>query len=155
MTPEEHARSLLNHHWDGELPVNPIDIANKIGVRVFADQTMVGTSQSGRLSADGSGPIILVNAADSNVRRRFTIAHELGHHVLEHGPAFRRSDLGYNPSNYDLQEVHANRFAAELLMPASLVQKARDVGYLLPGMAALFGVSETAIRIRLTQQNLL
>ena len=60
-------------------------------------------------------------------RRRFSIAHEVGHYLLHAGqvPAgvfCRAADLRPDPESPErLREREANRFAAELLMPESLV----------------------------------
>jgi Zn-dependent peptidase ImmA (M78 family) len=53
-------------------------------------------------------------------RRRFTAAHELGHHLL--GDAYT-SDLGVATSS-DEREAVINAFACELLLPASAVHAA-------------------------------
>ncbi|MCK2241841.1 MULTISPECIES: XRE family transcriptional regulator [unclassified Crossiella] len=53
----------------------------------------------------GEDPIVLLNAGTPGDRQRFTLAHELGHMVMHTIP---------HPD----QEKQANRFAAQLLMPA-------------------------------------
>jgi len=53
---------------------------------------------------DGLPPMIFVNAALSKDRLRYSLAHELGHLVMHDVP---------NPE----QEVQANQFASEFLMP--------------------------------------
>ena len=73
---------------------------------------------------------ILVNAAEPEERRRFTIAHELGHWICQclEGtvkPVYCRADeIGVDPEAKKL-EREANIFAANLLMPASSVWGAR------------------------------
>jgi len=63
-------------------------------------------------------------------RIRFSIAHELGHFVLDHGHSVHlvcsNKDMGdwYNQKN---QETEANFFAGELLLPKTLVEKRCDV----------------------------
>jgi len=74
---------------------------------------------------------ILVNGSSGDRRRRFTIAHELGHYLnLSHSPdadrfACTKQDLRLarlpfrrTPTRHEVQEREANAFAAELLMPA-------------------------------------
>ena len=63
----------------------------------------------------GGRRIIVVKDSLIRSRQRFSIAHELGHAYLGHGP-FDFTSVGSRPL---WQEVEANRFAAELLMPAS------------------------------------
>jgi Zn-dependent peptidase ImmA (M78 family) len=74
---------------------------------------------------------ILVNAASSRPRQRFTIAHEIGHFLnLAHLPTDRDGfyctsrDLATFASSsartllpHERQEIEANRFAIELLIP--------------------------------------
>src|SRR5574341_1385989 len=75
------------------------------------------------------GWIILVNADHSPVRKRFTIAHELGH-LLLHGYTTPHADRTFkfrdarSSEGSAVDEIQANQFAAELLMPRALVLKA-------------------------------
>ena len=78
---------------------------------------------------DGSG-VIGVNSSHSPTRQRFTIAHEIGHlllhgdeevHIDEKRPLARRDELSSKAE--DPREIEANQFAAELLMPESLVRE--------------------------------
>lgn len=65
-------------------------------------------------------PLILVNASAAATRRKFTLAHELGHIVIPWHTGTIISHL--NPhqadSDYMQMEAEANRFAAELLLPS-------------------------------------
>jgi hypothetical protein len=104
--------------------------------------------------------IIWVDRAEarrSPGRRRFTIAHEIGHFRL-HLPAdgvfidgrSTINELPGNRSGNDPREREADDFARELLMPELLVtEHARDTGFNLPALAERFAVSVPAIRLRL------
>lgn len=85
------------------------------------------------LDADVSGilfrgqgrKVIAVNAAHPQVRKRFTIAHEMGHLALHKGTevhvdqGFRVNLRDSNSATaQDVEEIEANAFAANLLMPA-------------------------------------
>jgi Zn-dependent peptidase ImmA (M78 family) len=59
-------------------------------------------------------PTIGFNPSMAWVRRRFTIAHEIGHLLLGH--TCTDPDLDNDP------EAEANQFAAELLMPLALLK---------------------------------
>ena len=67
---------------------------------------------------------ILVNAAEPETRRRFTIAHELGHWICQclEGTAkpvyCRAEEIGVDPEAKAL-EREANIFAANLVMPGA------------------------------------
>ncbi len=88
-------------------------------------------------------------AAQSPGRRRFTIAHEIGHWVCQcsgasSGSVFcRDADLGDTDRAL---EREANAFAATLLMPErSVLQLASAPGAGAAALAPVFGVSELAM----------
>jgi len=64
-----------------------------------------------------SPPTITYNANSLEARCRFSIAHELGHYVLEHRPISFSELFNGDLSRDARQEREANIFAAELLMP--------------------------------------
>lgn len=53
--------------------------------------------------------------------QRFTAAHEYGHHVLRHKASADDEDLIYRGKSQNLQEVAAQAFAGEFVMPLQLV----------------------------------
>lgn len=65
-------------------------------------------------------PRILVNASAPATRRKFTLAHELGHIVIpwHTGTIVSHLDPHQADAAYMQMEAEANRFAAELLMPS-------------------------------------
>lgn len=90
---------------------------------------------------------ILLNAKRHWTRRRFTMAHELGHHVLGHQERVDKNVLDL----YDPAEVEANAFAAELLMPATAIQESPRVHGMeeVAELAGHFSVSGRAMIVRL------
>jgi Zn-dependent peptidase ImmA (M78 family) len=95
---------------------------------------------------------IVLNAADGPTRRRFTLAHELGHWVCQcleghAGEVFcRAEEMTLDPAAKAV-EREANVFAAELLMPEPEVRAAWDDD--VERCAERFGVSGEAMRWRL------
>ena len=92
---------------------------------------------------------VFVNASDTPPRRRFTLAHEVGHwicQVLEGrgAPVMCRSE-DIAPDADRALEREANIFAAELLMPEAAVRAAADD----TNAATRFGVSGEAMQWRL------
>lgn len=81
------------------------------------------------LFREGSRAIIGVNSLHPKSRQRFTIAHELGHLELhetgeihiDHRFLARRRD-GVSSLAIDQDEIEANNFAAELLMPKFMLE---------------------------------
>lgn len=104
---------------------------------------------------------IAANAKDHYYRRRFTMAHELGHFLMhrdllgdgtDDDRAYRSVDAGnfYNTSITPEHEMEANRFAANLLMPAHLVRRYYYERTSDPvELSKLFQVSSEAMRHRL------
>ena len=102
------------------LPINPTDIAKSLGIKIvsyktFSDVYEIEPAVLYQKSALGFSAkinnrfVIAVNENSCSERRkRFTIAHELGHCVLGHniGDILTKND-----------ERAADKFAAELLAP--------------------------------------
>lgn len=155
------ARELLLRHNALSVPVDVARIAQNEGVRV--EFTDLEDDVSGLLIRHRVPPVIGVNGNHHPVRQRFTVAHELGHLKLHNDQlhldkkvAFRNaeSSRGTQPD-----EVEANLFAAELLMPEELLMgELRRHGSLdesnIEEMARAFGVSTQAMAIRLSQLKL-
>lgn len=105
-------------------PVDPTAIAEELGVKVVAGPPADSELSGALVLRDGRATIIY-NSGHGNVRTRFTIAHELGHFLLhtdegDEATLFRDS---VSSLGTDKREVHANAFAAALLMPERFVRK--------------------------------
>lgn len=109
-------------------PVNVEGLATALGILIR--RTPAKDDVSGFLYRQCDGPAIIgVNSLHHPNRQRFTIAHEIGHFSLHdsmemHVDEFvmklrsRESTTGENRD-----EVEANRFAAELLMPEEILER--------------------------------
>ena len=157
---ETKASQILREHGLFSIPVDPVTLANNIGIKVnnavFSDDNL-----SGLIAKRGENISILVNTSDPPYRKRFTIAHELGHHFLhllsdgefvdKKVDLFRDNEGGDQTKQI---EVQANQFAAALLMPSELVkieyQKNNDIS----NLARKFNVSEEAMGYRLQRLRL-
>lgn len=118
-SPITSASHLLETKWDGTLPIDPVAIAEALGAVVKPDRAIAPAS--GTFCYEDGVPIIRYNPNDPVVRQRFTIAHEIGHMVLGHVKA---GELAHRDTSFDSStpnEVAANAFAAQLLMPADVV----------------------------------
>jgi Zn-dependent peptidase ImmA (M78 family) len=119
---------------------------------------------SGILYRDEERRVVVVNAAHGSARRRFTIAHELGHLSLHRGVAVHvdetfRVNLRSPRSTTaeDVEEIEANAFAANLLMPAAWLRRDFESGAVdwhdegeVHRLAARYLVSPQAMLLRLT-----
>jgi Zn-dependent peptidase ImmA (M78 family) len=135
---------------DSELPVPVFGIAEDLlGLRVLEASDM--TDISGALYP--AEREIHVNAKEAETRRRFTLAHELGHWVCQcldgrAAPRFcRQQDLAASADR--ALEREANVFAAELLMPEPDVRAAFARDGDVKQLAEAFGVSPLAMQWRL------
>lgn len=100
-------------------PLSVYDLCAAMGI----DVQFVNISMEGNY-IPGQNPRFLVSALRPAVRRAFTCAHELGHHVFGHG--FRLDELIENrqSENKPPEEFIADCFASSLLMPAQGIRKA-------------------------------
>jgi Zn-dependent peptidase ImmA (M78 family) len=166
------AENLAEKHGQGAVPVNVEKIAVALGLKI--SKADLGPEVSGLLVFNGSSAHIYVQKRDPLVRRRFTIAHEIGHHFLQH--QFEGSEAVHvDKGNYisqrgprssggiDAKEVEANQFAASLLMPISLLRQSIAklskatplLDHHVTLLAHQFQVSEQAMTIRLISLGLL
>jgi len=153
-------KEYLKINGDG-IPVDPFLIAEKLGITV-REAEFNSDRISGMIENNHGKVTIYIRGSDSASRKRFTLAHELGHYALHMNndntfvdgyEIFERSDF----SNYtDRQkEKEANNFAADLLMPAERVKKMwPECLYSKELMAAKFKVSLQAMDIRLSMLGL-
>lgn len=73
-------------------------------------------------------PQILINSNSPETRRKFTLAHELGHIIIPWHTGTIVSHLGKIEANEDYRrmESEANQFAAELLLPSCWIGEKED-----------------------------
>lgn len=153
-----------------QLPVPVEDIAARYGARLAFQP--LDNDTSAMLWRQGDVILIGVNSAHTRTRQRFSIAHELGHLVLHPGKPLLidktiRVDFRDRTSSMatDAEEMAANAFAANLLMPDARVREAakalrRRTGAdedseLVPTLASQFAVSAEAMGYRLANLGLM
>jgi IrrE N-terminal-like domain len=134
-------------------PVNPVAVARVMGVQVFVGWLDPRVSAT-LIKEPGKDPVIMLNNSDSENRRRFSCAHEIGHYIRRAGPddedyAFIDFRDENSSSGLHQDEIYANQFAASLLMPQPAVRELREKGLGPVQMAIAFGVSPEAMRYRL------
>lgn len=105
---------------DEELTSSYVDVKyllEKLGFKIKFEQFL---SVSGELKEQKT---ILINKDEVEYRQRFTMAHELGHAFQGKVSAYRKTNSGDYTTSDKKDEVFANKFAAQLLMPRNLVYK--------------------------------
>lgn len=113
---------------------------------------------AGYVYGDGSRAFIFLNRLDPYARRRFSLAHEIGHFMLHGGGALARATAvpgkkqsDDTPDREDPVEIEAHAFAAELLMPWEMVAdeaQALRAGTLGPQRA----IMSLAARLQVSRQ---
>ena len=158
------AEKLLTENKIRLAPVPVGDIAETLGIEVQLEST--DDELSGFLYRDRKKKlaVIGVNADHHPNRRNFTTAHELGHfllhdfnkiHVDRQFKVWLRSEA--SSQGTDIEEMEANLFAAELLMPDRFLRKdVEQIGAfdaldedILKDLAEKYGVSTQAMTFRL------
>ncbi|RSX52686.1 ImmA/IrrE family metallo-endopeptidase [Bifidobacterium callimiconis] len=146
----ERAQNVLDNYWDGRFPVKIATISRAMGVTPY--QASLPAGVSGMVVKKPKEPArSYVESSESETRRRFTLAHELGHYV-ERVEVSDDDDFSFaekrEPGRYDLHEFYADEFAGALLMPEEHFLNMLDEGRSLIDIAAKFGVSLDAARKR-------
>lgn len=162
---EKKAQEILRDHNLLQFPVDPLKVARALNIKVmnakFSDPNI-----SGVISKRGNEVSILLDYDDIPARKRFSIAHEIGHYVLHMNDAddyeIIDNEDNYRTTAHDLDgwdnkrrmEWEANTFAAALLMDEGLVRKEWELEKNIKILAWKFQVSESAIAVRLSSLNL-
>lgn len=139
-----------------DYPVDLNGIANHYGITIFQADLASGVSGAlvrGDANAGTSGFTCYVKKGESVGRQRFTAAHEIGHFILHRdriGEGLHENYLLRSDALSNRQEVEANKFAADLIMPRPLIDKLMEEGITsVRGLANALKVSEVAMAIRL------
>jgi len=152
----EQSHLVREMFWPNDVfPVDPVTIANKMGIKVLRSD-LPNTVSGALMKTMGTDPVILIHDTDSNNRKRFTIAHELGHYVYRTQSDKNDSEYEYvdfrdhtSSLGNDSEEIVANNFAANLLMPEEKIRELLHNKQSVISMAYTFGVSTESLKIRL------
>ncbi len=113
-----------------ELPVDLQKIAKLSDIKIELYSTSSLAQLFKKEVTDGDGFIVTVDAKkriylndkiNNRNRRRFTLAHELGHGILNHDIGTIHYRNSETDSQTDIQELEANVFARDILMPATVL----------------------------------
>ena len=166
MTIAKNIEDMAEELWRSSgkpIPVDVYAVASAHDIIIVDDDLQ--DNISGVLFAESDPVIIGVNRHHHYNRKRFSIAHELGHYFQHRGSSklfidvFLRDER--SSEGIDPQEMDANAFAAALLMPKEAIFEylrkyptdlLDEIG--IRQMAAHFEVSSQAMIIRLTRLDL-
>ena len=161
-------------------PYNPFEIVRHLPVKVIGTYDAEKLKYSGEIRVDEQRrPVIWINPKDHINRRRFTLAHEIGHLINDVMPNLDKQGVDdfFADSSFTMKragqklpkEYAANHFAACLLMPAKQIKELASTHFgasqqasgsmsapmFISTMANTFLVSEKAMEIRLQELNIL
>jgi Zn-dependent peptidase ImmA (M78 family) len=148
------AAALLDKFGFYAPPIDPEIIAQGEGLRIVYAQFEPPHNEKVSGFFRLSDKTIYVNDEISGNRITFTIAHEMAHYFL-HQDYIKGNDYVPMPRNNEYEgpkppeEVEADTFAANLLVPLSMLKKYADVATVTE-LTRLFFVSEEVIRHRLS-----
>lgn len=162
---EDEAELFAYKAWETLKLVPPVDlnvVAGRLGIEV-CEREFVGEVDGLYLRLPDAPPVIAINSIYTKppVRKRFTLAHEIGHHLLGHrvAPGTRLFFFDTSKTRRSSVEHACDRFAALLLMPEDWVRRYYDelhfnTEHRVRIMAERFGVSTWAMRRRLRELSL-
>jgi Zn-dependent peptidase ImmA (M78 family) len=137
------------------IPIEKIAESNGLIVKLgkFKDKNV-----SGILKRKDHGGNVYISAAEPKYRQSFTIAHELGHFLIhsdrkQEEILYRRDVINLNTEDQTI-ESEANWFAASILMPEEKFTEYWKATKNESLIADYFGVSPTAVRLRVKNLNL-
>lgn len=153
-------------------PIDVDQIVTMLDIRVEEDFSLELKDIVGEIFFRDEIPTVRINPIKNSYipRRRFTLAHEIGHYCLHSaksktGFTDSMKSMSRTESYWDARESEANNFAAQLLMPKSLIiaegqkcidsykertgEKGISAGVFIEEMADTFEVSSKAMEYRL------
>lgn len=148
------ARQLLKDAGISRTPVMIRDVVNHI--KKTSDLSVYswafGDNTDGIQVTHGDSATIGYNQDQHRHRQRFTVAHEIGHFMMGHTNGNSSFDLDSKKP----AEIEANQFAAELLIPLSLLNKELKSGNKdVENIARVFDVSQESVWWKLRECNLI
>lgn len=162
---EDEAELFAHKAWQTlklEPPVDLGRVAARLGIEIH-ERVFVDEVDGLYLCLEGAPPVIAINNSYLKplARRRFTLAHEIGHHLLTRriSPGCRKFFFDTSGTRRTIMEKACDRFAVQLLMPEDLIRQHYDELCHNPQrrvavMADRFGVSSWAMRRRLRELGL-
>ena len=153
---EELTSNILINNDMFKVPVDVVKIAKLNSINVYEGNLEKNVSGAIRYNKETENFEILVNKNDTRERKRFTIAHEIGHFFLHKEILISDEihiDIMYRmPNDNDEQkrrEKDVDYFAGALLMNRTLLTKMYNENNTITELAEIFDVSVSAMTVRL------
>jgi len=144
-----------------QIPVPVVEIAKDMGLKIYETNDFTD-AESGSLKRENDGYVIYIDAKETPTRKRFTIAHEIGHFIMHKDLLHKAGDefidtlkqpviqlqRSKKESVQTMREIAANQFAAALLMPENEFRKVFEQSTTVESVAQVFRVSPSAVTVR-------
>lgn len=152
-------------------PIDVDEIAKMLNIKVITAADNNNPFIIGKIEFDNDNPVVTINPYENSYgpRRRFTLAHEIAHYCMHSdktsGFVDTRKEMSRSGAYWDEHESEANTFAAQLLMPKTLLIKEANKlienykqefngekipsKYFIDHMSSVFDVSTPAMEYRL------
>ncbi len=167
--PRRKAEELLAKLKIEKAPVPVERVAKQLGATLKFEPFDGNDDISAMLYRDDERVLIGVNSKHARTRQRFSIAHECGHLKLHKGKMYVDARINFRDTvsglAIDPEEIEANAFAAELLMPRTFViteikkllktHEPHEVPIIVKELSKVFDVSKQAMEFRLKNLGLI
>jgi Zn-dependent peptidase ImmA (M78 family) len=113
----KEVQNLLTNYWNGIIPVDVFSMANVLGISIYYETLDKGICSL--LKKNGNAINLLVNNELSLLKKRFIVAHNIGHYALHLKNELNEIIDGIAIFKYSIgkesREYEANKFAANHL----------------------------------------
>lgn len=158
LSPEMVAKETSKKCNITEYPVNLSSICDKLKIYFQEDKLNKGEEGCSFKNNDKYG-ILINNSIKNSKRKKFTVAHEIGHIQLNHLKDIKKiSCYSEDIENYKTnksKEAEANKFASELILPSDeiikLIKKNNIDFNLVKKASNSYGSSFTAAAVKITK----
>lgn len=149
------SRILINNDMYN-IPVDPIKIAKTYDIEVYQGELDNKIAGAIRYYKEKDKFEILVNKNDPMVKKRFTIAEELGYYIL-YAEKLKEEEIHVNliDKTIDEKEKEVEYFAGALLVNKTLLENVYNSNSTILELAKLFKVSISSMTLRLNVLGLL
>lgn len=145
------AWEVLIHENIIELPVDIVGVCRNMGIDVRYGTNFANGNDGYSTIIEGV-PYITISPEPTKQRKRFTVAHELGHILLGHVGKYRLINREPTPNDNPIEQA-ANVFAARLLAPACVLWGCNV--HTTEDIMKLCDISRTAAEIRSQRMEIL
>lgn len=153
---EELTSRILVNNDMYNIPVDPIKIAKTYDIEVYEGELDNKIAGAIRYYKEKNKFEILVNKKDPMVKKRFTIAEELGYYIL-YEEKLKKEEVHVNliDKTIDEEEKEVEYFAGALLVNKTLLENVYNSNSTILELAQLFKVSISSMTLRLNVLGLL